>query len=447
MSQFINKLKNSLFFKSVFKVGSGQLIAQLISIFSVPILSRIYSSTAYGDHALVVSTASIIIYVSTLGLSSAIMKPEDNEEAKKVFSAAFLANAFICTLVSAVFLLIQKWKTIFSVSGSFSVAILLMWLYMLVFNTSQLLTVYINKKGKYNKLFFNPIIGAAANFILAIPLGLFGLGYTGFMITSIVNYGIVCWHLAKGDNPIPQFFSLRDFTRILKEYKEYVLFQCPSNFVENTAIEYPTQFLGRTFSTTELGGYSMCLRVLKYPLRLVAAPISTVYFRTATELHREGKNLAEFTYNMISKCLLFSFVPVAICIWFAEPIFAFALGESWRNAGTIASVLSVQYVMLFCSQCTAYCRVSINKQKTNLYYSIIHFIVLIFACSLGYAITGTLLGTIVGFSIAQTLSYIFDMSLNFYYLNKTFLRKYLVLAVCFSVLIYTIIAAKLALFR
>ena len=55
------------FFKSVLKVGSGNLIGQGIAIITTPILSRIYNDIAYGDRAMIVSTAAIIINLSTLG--------------------------------------------------------------------------------------------------------------------------------------------------------------------------------------------------------------------------------------------------------------------------------------------------------------------------------------------------------------------------------------------
>lgn len=77
------KIKNSTFFVSVFKVGSGQLIAQIFSLISVPILSRIYADVAYGDTALITSTAAILNSFCIFGLTSAIMKPEDDEEAKE----------------------------------------------------------------------------------------------------------------------------------------------------------------------------------------------------------------------------------------------------------------------------------------------------------------------------------------------------------------------------
>lgn len=430
------------FFKSVMKVGSGNLIGQAVALITTPILSRIYSDAAYGDRAIVVSTAAIIMNISTLGLNSAIMKPSEDDESKRVFTTALYLNLFVSSVVAVGCLLLQYFFHLIDVSGSYSISLLLMWLYMISYTAQSLMLIYTNRKGKYNRLFFNPIIGAVANIVLAIPLGLLGFGYEGFLITTIISQTIQVIHMAWKDMPILKGYKWHDFKYVIKNYKEYILFQYPSNFLMNTGNEYPTQFLGRNFTSEELGSYSMCLNILKYPIRLIAGPVSTVYFKTATEYHRQGKNLADFTYKMISKILLISFIPVVVCCIFSEKIFVFVLGESWEMAGTIAAVKAVEYVMLFCADCVGYCRVSIGKQKTNLVYTIIKLVVIVIFSVLGYSVFHSLMGTILLITVGNTLLHIFDMTINFYYLNKKAMWKYLAIAISYAIFVAAVLAFK-----
>lgn len=430
------------FFQSAVKVGSGNLIGQAVAIITTPILSHIYSDVAYGDHAIIVSTAAIIINISTLGLNSAIMKPEEDDESRRIITTAFYLNAFISTAVALACLALHRVFRLVNVSGSYFVALILMWLYLILYTAQSQIMIYTNRKGCYNRLFFNPIIGAAGNIFLAIPLGLAGFGYEGFLITSIVSALVQIIHMTWKDNPIYRGYRLSDFLNVLKNYKKYILFQYPSDFLMDIGTEYPTQFLGRSFSSGELGSYSICLNVLKYPLRLIAAPISTVYFRTATEYHRQGKNLADFTYKMISRILLWSLLPVAACCIFSERIFAFVLGATWATAGTIASIKAVEYVMLFCSNCLSYCRVSIGKQQSNLIYSVIRLAVIVVFSTSGYALFGNLMGTIAMVTVGNTLMNIFNMAMNFFYLDKRLLPKYLVLAFSYTGLIAAVVFVK-----
>ena len=419
----IKKIKSSGFFISVFKVGSGQLISQLFALVSVPILSRIYSDAAYGDTALITSTAAILINLSTFGLNSAIMKPADDEEAKKIFTTAFLANLILSTGFTAVYAILVRRIRLFNISGSYGLALLLMWLYCVLHVTGTLMTVYMNRKGKYNRLFFNPIIGSAANFVVAIPLGLLGFGFEGFMVTYIVTSLVSCIHMMWGDVPFSSRYRPKDFLRVFVEYREYVLFQYPSNFIGNLGIEYPTQYLGRVFTTQELGGYSMCVRIMKMPIRLIAAPISTVYFRTATEYHREGKNLAEFTYQMISKIFLISAIPVALFIFISEDLF-----------------------VLFCSQTTSYCRVSIGKQQVDLVVSFARLAVAAISCVVGYGLFRSMKATVFCYSIGQCFFNISDLASSFYCMDKRYFKRYLSISVLYTVLMYAIYIGKRMIF-
>lgn len=440
--RIIKKIRNNGFVTATLKVGSGQLISQIISVITVPVLSRIYADTAYGDTALITSTAAVVINLATFGLNSAIMKPEKMEEAKKVFTTAFLLNALVATMLVTVCLTLQNQFNLFTVSEDYGTALLLMWLYIITYATNTLMAVYLNKQGKYNKLFFNPIIGSGAQVLLAIPLGLLGFGYKGFMLTYIASNTVAVIHMMWKNLPFYKGYRLSDFLAVIKTYKEYVFYQYPSNFIATSAIEYPTQYLGRCFTTQQLGGYSLCVRVMKYPIRLIAAPISTVYFRTATEYYRQGKNLAEFTYKMISRILLISAIPVAAFIFVSEPVFAVILGEEWRAAGTIAGFLCVQYVLLFCSQCTSYCRVAIGRQKINLLCAVIRICNVAVFGFVGYSVFRTLLGTVFVVSAGECLYNIYDMAVNFYAMDRRFLRKYVLLAT-----VYTLALLAVAGFR
>lgn len=432
----IHKIRNNRFVTATLKVGSGQLISQLVSVIIVPILSRIYADTAYGDTAFITSTASIVINLATFGLSSAIMKPEKLEDAKKVFTTAFLLNATAATMLVMVCLIFQRQFSLFVISEDYSTALLLMWLYIIAFATNTLMTVYMNKQGKYNKLFFNPIIGAGAQVLLAIPLGLLGFGYKGFLITYIISNTVANAHMMWKNNPFYRGYQLGHLLEVVKTYKDYILYQCPSNFIGTSAIEYPTQYLGRCFTTQQLGGYSLCVRVMKYPIRLIASPISTVYFRTATEYHREGKNLAAFTYKMISRIFLISVVPVAVFIMTSKPLFAFVLGESWREAGALAGFLVIQYVIMFCSQTTSYCRVSLGRQKVNLVVTSVNLVISIGSCVAGYTLFHSMEGTVFCYSLGQCIYGIYDMAVNFYIMDKKYLWKYLGISTVYTGLMF-----------
>lgn len=442
IGKLIKKLRENGFFASAFKVGSGQLIGQALSLIVMPILSRLYAESAYGEQAIITSTGSILISLASFGLTNAVMQPEEDEECKRVFTAAFLLNFVIATLFSLSCVLLRPVRTIFSVSGSYMTALFLMWLYVFAYGTYALMLVYANRLGQYNRLFFNPIIGAVAQFAVGIPLGLMGVGYSGLLFANCLGYILSSLHMMWKNDPFYRKFRFADLITVARQYKRYILFQYPAMIFERVALEYPTQYLGRCFTSQQLGSYSMCVRVLQYPVRLIAGPISAVYFRTATEYHREGKNLAEFTYRMISRLLLISALPVAVFSLISEPLFAFVLGEKWRSAGALASFLVIQYVHLFCTQCTVQCRVAIGRQDANLACMIIQLCAAAVSGFVGYKLFGAMTATVVTLSFGMCLYSIYDMALNFFLMDKKYMWRYILIAVPYTVGMFLLVSAK-----
>lgn len=428
------RLKNNTFFASAFSIGSGKLISQFISIITVPLCSRLYSQEAYGEYGLLISTASIISSFVALGLSSAIMAPDDDVESKKVFMTAFWVQNLVETLFIIIVLAIMPVYRLYSVTGSYVLASLLLYFYMLLFNTRQLMSIFVNRRGLNRVLFVNPIIGSLCTLCITLPLGLLQVGYIGFLIAAILGEAIMCAQMIVRANPFLKKYGISDLIYVFKKYKAYTLYQMPANIISGLSVQYPTQFLSRTFGNTQLGSYSMSVQILRYPSQLVATPIGTVYFRTATQYNREGKNLASFTYKLITRIMLIAFIPIISIIVWGPQIFGFVLGSQWTEAGSLSSILILQYVLLFCSQCTSYCRVSLGRQKLNTLYAVVNLVVTIAACAIGYWTTHTLLGTVTVFTIGSCIVYIFDMWLNFRCM-RAYAAKYLSFAVIYSLLV------------
>lgn len=438
MEKIIKKLKNNSFFGSVFYVGSGKLIAQIITVVSTLLLVRIYENSDYGEYGIITSTAQLIMSLATLGLTSAIMVPEKDEESQNVYMTACFITLVISISFCCILFSISPFYHIVNVSGNYYVAITIMSLSILLTNFTSITTVYVNRKKLNKLLFVNPIIGATANFLIAIPLGLFGVGYIGFAVASLLSNLIISFQMMIRSHPFKKNFHLKTIFYVIKKYKNYILFQCPSNLIGNFSVQYPTQFLSRIFDNAILGSYTMCLQVLQYPAQLIAAPISTIYFRTASEYQLQGKNFSDFTFKLITKLMLIAFPMILVVIFFGESLFSLALGENWAEAGRISSLLIVQYVLLFCSQCTSYCRVALGRQRLNLIYSISNLIITVLFCSIGYMIYGSLYGTLLLFSIGRSIVLIFDMFLNFICMKKNQF-KYLLFAFAYYLICLGII--------
>lgn len=426
MLQFIKNIKQRIkqnsFYKSVMVLASGQILSQVISVLTVPLCSRLYTQEAYGEFGIITSTAAIIINIITLGLNSAIMVPENDEESNKIFLTSFYIQLILATFILFTMIGFSPIYRFFSVGIPYGVACFIMYIYVLLTGLTGIMSMHINRKKMNKVLFFNPIINSLTTLLITIPFGFYGLGFLGFLIAAIVAASVANIQMLFHSNPFRTKIPFKEIVTICKKYREFIFFQYPSNIASALALQMPNQLFANFFGNSALGAYSMCQKLLGYPISLIGTPINTVYFRTASEYYRQGKDVADFTFQLVSRIIAIAFIPLIIVMSYGNVIFGFILGSNWSEAGNIAGILGVQYVFLFCTTCTSYCRVVIGKQKVNFVMSIIQLAFIIVPIFVGFYMTHTFIGTLLFFAIGNTLFQILSLSVDFYCLKKNYFK-------------------------
>lgn len=438
ITSLLERFKNNDFVKSVSVLVSGSIIARLIGLFTLPIVSRLYSPEDFGENGVILATAAIISSLGSLGLNSAVMIPKSDKESDIVFKVAFFTSTSIyITLFLLAFIFSQSYQ-LAKTSLPYLITSLLIFLLAFSSQLSGILSTYINRKGMNRVLFYNSIISALATLFVTIPLGFLKVGVLGLVIASLVS-GLLCsLQMIYYANPFKQKITKRDFILVFKKYKDFVIYQYPSNFIGTFAIQLPTRFLSANYGNDKLGIYNMNERIFGIPLQLLATPITTVYFRTASKLQDQTDDLARLTFKLIRNIMLVSIVPIVIIALFGEELFSFALGSQWATAGKLASVLVVQYVFDFCSNSISYCRVALNRQKLNLWIVIIRLIIVVSSLYIGMYIYNDVFSVVVLYSISMTLYYIIDMAFNFIALKK-YTIKYLIFSTIYALLAFLLV--------
>lgn len=185
VKQWINRIKKSSFIKSVLSLSSGGLIGQVILTLSTPVIGRIYTASDMGDYTLIVSNANIIIAVSVLGMLTVFMLPKEDTEARELCRLVTLCSLIICSIcVVFLYLISPYWKLLNTEGVSYSVALIVLWIYVTSYIINNICYAYANRLKLYKVLFWNPIISAVVNMGLSILFGIMGLGFIGYTVAS-----------------------------------------------------------------------------------------------------------------------------------------------------------------------------------------------------------------------------------------------------------------------
>lgn len=434
-------LKNN-FWRSVVVLTTGSALAQFIGLVTTPIVSRLYTSEAFGQYFLIVSIATIIVSISSLGLNSAVMAPIDDDECDEVLWVAFISSLFIATIVLVLMILISPHLKFFDSGISYVLSCFLVYFFVIASNLKGLLTIYTNRRRLNKVLFYNSLIGALSTLFITIPLGILNYGGMGLIIGSIIAALITIFQMILHTNPFKKIPSKETFINVFEKYKDYMKYQYPSNFISSFAMQLPMPIFSTYFGITKLGAYSMNDKLLGVPSRFVAAPIGTIYFRTISEHYRKNENFSDFTFALITKIMLLAFLPISIVIFCGEPIFEWFLGSGWGEAGKLAAYLVVYYVFAFCESCTSYCRVALQRQKANFSISLLRLVIVLISLFIGIYFFKDLDSVIICFVAGSSIYYIVDMWSNFRCMQKNSLKYLIFTSAYFSLIIAMWIVAN-----
>ena len=347
LKNFANSILKNEFWMSVGVISTGNALAQFLGVISTPILTRLYSPVNFGEYALLTSIASILIGVISLGLPSAIMVTKTANESKILFSTITFYTVLFSTLLLLFALIFHSYFTFLISSQDFYDRIFYIYFLVLINSIKSNLLILANKFKMNNAIFITALIGSGSTIFFSIPFGLLGLTQYGLLISSLLSGLLSVIYVYFYFKPIFISFNFNDFINLLIRFKNFVFFQFPSNIIEILSNQLPSQFLSGFFGSNTLGYFHMNEKLLGIPSRFIGVPINTIYFRTATEYFNSGKDLAKFTYSIVSKIMYISFLPTLIIILFGKFLFGFVLGEAWLIAGEISKFLIVLYVYNF----------------------------------------------------------------------------------------------------
>lgn len=378
------KLKRQKLFSAILKISSGVVISQAIIFLASPLIGRLYLPSDIGEYSLLRSASDSISVFALLGLGMSIMIPREDEQARGLCQFASMAVLLISFIICIILIVISPYIKIMDYSP-YILAILLLFLYTSTSSIALLTYAYVNRQGKYNVLFWNPIIGAIVNATLSILFGVLKLGFVGYVVAHIASYFSTILHCILNANPYRKVENHASRPhRIIKQYMDFPRYQMPANVITNISALIPIQYIGNVLGKSVLGIYSMTLRVLALPISLLATPVNRVYYKEATKRYQEGHSIGEFTMKVLEANIKIAILPIAILMVFGSTIFSVLLGEQWFEAGNYAAILGFYYLTWFCSKCLSGNFIIIGRQRINFVFSVILVVVNVVAFAVAY---------------------------------------------------------------
>jgi len=381
-----NRVLNSTFVHQVFSLGSGVLVAHLITLAVSPAITRIFTPEEFGIFSLFNSLVIILSMIATGTYEFSIVLPEKDRTARRLFKISLFGTlifTFLCYVVlyfSAPFI---------SQVTTLSIPFLLLLPAAVMFNSAMNSYHYwFTRKEFFDEYAYAKISMASGTGFFQIVIGLAGFTSTGLLIGLIAGRvsSIMTMTIRKLAE-VKELFKSWDLQRLKESaalYSDHPKFVLMSSLLSAVSIELPVFVIMALFGHQELGFYGLAFRVLMAPVTLVSMSVGQVYFQKFSVRKNSGQLLAPYLTRLWGFLFLIGIVPFTLFFFLSEPIFVFAFGADWLEAGTVASILTPMLLFTFIANPTSKSLLVLEKQKIMPLFSAASLIMRLVTLLTGY---------------------------------------------------------------
>jgi Membrane protein involved in the export of O-antigen and teichoic acid len=331
-------------------VGSGGLAAQVFTVLTIPIITRLYSPESYAGWALLMSVAVIFTSVAVLRYELAVVLPDTHEEAVNVIAVCVLLSVIIAGVAAILLPFCGQWLIGKNFQGELNLWLWTIPPFILAAGIYQAALSWCTRTEEFVWYSLLQLALPFLTILSQIILALLGFRTAGGLIigtiigqfASAILIGFLTYR--KYGGLIAESVHGKEIRDAFIRYRNYPLYMTPYTLI-GTLRDRLIYFLLANFSgKVLLGYYSLSARMVNLPNSLVSSAIRPVFFQKAASSDFQS---LEAPINRILRLLAIVVVPFWIIFLFhATTLFALIFGEAWREAGLYAAILSVPAIPL-----------------------------------------------------------------------------------------------------
>ena len=425
-ARLFNYIMNNPLYRGVAVLGSGTAVAQLISIVTAPIITRLYTPSDMGVLAVYSSVLAIVGIGATLRYELAYALPRDNEDAINLFGLSLMLLCITTTVLALILLFGRNLLMNVFDLGALEQYI---WFLLIGFFGMGLYTTlnyWAVRQRDYGRITYTKINQGIGGSVCKILLGILSFGPIGLIIGQIVSQvaGITTLARAMWKKEKERFkaISLSRMLSVAKEYKSFPVFNFPASIVNTIALQLPPLMLLALYDSRVVGLYSLAHMVVVLPGSLISGSMGQAYLGEASKMVRERSRELRSMYVRTLKHLSIVGVPLigipALCAPFIVP---FIFGAEWAEAGWYCWPLAVMVIANFVVSPTSWLEIY-GRNKWVLIWDIARLGGLLCGFYVGTLFELPPLAVILVYSLIMFFMYLIYILMNLkaiHYLEKT----------------------------
>lgn len=313
---------------------------------SLPIISRLYSPSEFGQ---------LTLFLSFFGLLSAILS-------WRYESAVFIANTEVethilirigkfCILITS--FLSTPVLYILITNKIFGFEILPVWLAYIAFPTLLghglflLYRAWVLRSGEVQVIARATVIRSGANAGTKIGIGAIGFTSVGLFIgealaswlslTSIMKQSRKMYEKSK-----PTSISTAELASVAKKYIRFVQFELPSTLLDQLSLALPVVIIASTHGAKAAGWFGLAKLIVAIPNAQIGRAVGDVFqYEVSAKIRLKDFSSARKTFYLYATRLAILAALFCITIVVVLPMLtSFIFGSEWQEMGRIAALIA-----------------------------------------------------------------------------------------------------------
>ena len=357
------------FFRSTRLVLFGMVVAQAIPLLGSLLIARLYLPTEFGAFSTWLGVAMTGAVLVTGRLEMALVIEADGEPRRFAMSATLATicavSVVLCVCVLGVYGLALDAHDL---TPGLVLAFLPATLLMAVTQTWQ---SWAAAEGFYRALSWIRIAQAlgvtgvqvGVGWLMPSALGL-AIGHTLGVLWGVV---VAMWMMPLSLRSFLPWIEFRTKLRAFwSSHRRFPLFALPADLINTVAGQLPLLFITSKFGADATGFYALALRILGGPISLLGTAVLDAFKRRAATSYRELGHCKEDYVSTFRVLFVLGGLLALGVMLVAEPLFAWAFGETWRQAGVIAVWLMPMFALRFVASPLSYVFYIAGAQRVDL---------------------------------------------------------------------------------
>jgi O-antigen/teichoic acid export membrane protein len=360
--------------RNFFKLFSGMVVAQGLSLALSPLLSRLFTPEDFGVVAFYLAVSGLLSFIATCKYEQAIMLPDKPSDA-----AAILFLVLVLTTGFSIFLTLMVIIIQWQLNLSF-LAPMGYWIWFLPLSVwLQGVFLGFNFMANRNKNFgimasVNVFQHAVLNASRVIA-GVLKLPFNGLVFAQILapmaSTGLILQKVLPGIRNDLRKISTAQIRIQMQKYSQYPRFNLMQSIMNHFASSLPIFMFTWGFSAEAAGLYAFGYTFVFRPLSLFSQSTLQVLSQKIIEDHHSGKNIYPGIKNLVLQFFKFGIGPFIIIGIFAPNIFSLLFSPVWTEAGKMIQILLPWLFIVYLTSPLSFIPELFFRQKKSMVIDII----------------------------------------------------------------------------